>query len=209
MLEQINTRGQVMRLIVGPVPKNSALLPEDAGWQRLREPSPDRFIVVATLLSVPIALPGLLMLPRLITRFDLGMGMLSAFAAGLILVILIHEVIHALCYPNGLLSPDTCLGFWPSHLTFYASCDAPMSRNRFLFVLAAPFVAITLLLLTAMISAPPLWRTWLTALNIVHASACTGDFIGIALLLWHVPRGAHIQNNGWDTYWNSQPVAGM
>ena len=127
----VGNETNVMRLVVGPVPRSRVFNPHEAGWTALREPSPDRFLVYALLLSVPILAPGLLLLPHLIWAMWFAPTALVAFAVSLLLIILIHEVVHGVCYPGGLRSPDVYLGVWPSRLTFYASYDGPLSRNRF------------------------------------------------------------------------------
>jgi len=193
-----------MKLVVGPVPGSRTFDPQEPGWAPLREPTPDRFLAYALLLSVPILAPGLLLLPRLVEATRFAPALLFEFVAALIAIIVIHEVVHALCYPGGLRSPRVCLGMWPSRLMFYASYEGPMPRDRFLLVLATPAVVLTAMLLPPMIWAAPTWRAFATALCLIHLSACTGDFLGIWLLVRQVPRNAQVQNDGWKTYW--QPL---
>jgi hypothetical protein len=177
--------------------------PRESGWTALREPTPDRFLVCAMLLSVPLLAPGLLLLPQLVQATWFAPAVLVAFVGSLLLMILIHEVMHALCYPGGLRSPHVCLGVWPSRMTFYASYDGPMSRDRFLLVLAAPAIVLSMLMLPAMIWALPTWRTVATATFLIHLACCTGDLLGIWMVARQVPRTAQVQNDGWATYWQS------
>src|SRR5690606_17377367 len=59
-------------------------------------------------------------------------------------VIIVHELIHAAVHPRWGLSRASVIGAWPSKLLFYAHYSGPLSRDRFLAVFIAPFVAITL-----------------------------------------------------------------
>jgi hypothetical protein len=69
----------------------------------------------------------------------------SAYLLALILMVPVHEFIHALAYGRGIGSPHLTVGFWPSRGFGYALFDSPMPRNRVLGMLVAPFLTLSLL----------------------------------------------------------------
>jgi hypothetical protein len=126
-------------------------------------------------------------------------GLLLLFLVGLIPV---HELLHALCFPGGLKSPQTLIGVWPARLLFYAHYEGSMPRNRFLLTFVMPFLVLSLLpvVLVGLFQWPSLD---LLFLSLVNGAAASGDIIGIFLVTFQVPRSAIVRNKGWRTYWKA------
>jgi hypothetical protein len=81
-----------------------------------------------------------------------------------------------------------------------------MSRNRFIAILIAPFVVLSVLTLIVCAIAGITHPLPVTG-SIVNALLACGDLLGVLLLLWQVPSHATIQNQTWRTYWHTEPSA--
>ena len=118
-------------------------------------------------------------------------------------LIVVHELLHAVVHPDFGRSRLTIIGAWPSRLLFYAHYSGPLTRDRFVAVLAMPFLVITVLPLAVVATGvlPPgvtMAAAWFSTCNALFAC---GDYFGIGLILAQVPRSAIVQNKSWRTYW--------
>ena len=127
-----------MRFVCGPIPESSGLDAEANGWTPLREPDSRRFAFVAILLSVPFQVAAIWILFSSLesfrTRFKSGPLGVLLFVAPLLLLIPLHEFVHALAYLKGLRSRRLIMGIWPRRGMAYVIYDSPMRRNRLLFM---------------------------------------------------------------------------
>lgn len=135
--------------------------------------------------------------------FDLHAWGLPAFVIALLLVVPVHEFIHAVTYGCGLRSPNLMLGAWPQRGLVYVLCDAPLPRRRVLFMLAAPFALLTILPLGLLVFLPADVRSLVGFFLVAHVGACAGDAITFARLWSQVPAHALIHNQGGTTYWGT------
>jgi hypothetical protein len=131
---------------------------------------------------------------------DTSLFSLLGVLAGIPLLIAIHELLHAVCYPGGLRTSQTTIGVWPARLLFYATYLGPMSRNRYLWVYACPFVVLTLLplVVAAVLRTTPVA---IAAMSILNGFFACGDQTCMTLLAWQVPSAAIVRNRGWETWW--------
>ncbi len=191
-----------MRLVVGPVPEPEDFHPEEGGWTALKEPSP----WMMQLAALPVAAAAFAATWNLWERLVPGGAHFSfrdpGFLVGLLLLIVVHELIHAAFAPGFPAAGDLLVGFWPQKLAFWAMSLRAMPRGRFLLVLLAPFTALSLLppLLGAVLGAPPRLVVTLSLLNALFACV---DLLGAGMILWQVPRGATVRNKGWATWWRA------
>jgi hypothetical protein len=218
-----------MRFHQGPFPENKDFNPESEGWSELPDVNLDTIRLRALRVSmglflfwVPLfllVLPPELLIPQTIQLspnvFQIQVPLFQVpfwFILTILIVILIlfiptHELVHALCCPSWGLAANTIVGFWLPKGFLYVFHDGPMSRNRFLFVLFAPYLVLSLLPL-ALIAILRLngWTpeliislTWTSLLGSLLAG---GDFVSIdSLLSSKVPGTALIRNNGQKSYW--------
>jgi hypothetical protein len=111
---------------------------------------------------------------------------------GLPLLVVVHEFIHASVHPLGGRSNASVIGFWPSRVLFYGHYTGALSRERFLAILLAPFLVLSVLpLLVALTGALPpglagSTLAWCSTLNALFAC---GDLFGAALVAAQIPRG--------------------
>jgi hypothetical protein len=217
-----------MRLHFGSPPQDGDFQPELDGWTKLREPDPILLQIIAApvaVLNVAILVPAWGWLASVLAPPDqrstsaasgeasiIDGSLLSLFGvlAGIPLLIAVHELLHAICYPGGLRTNQTTVGVWPARLLFYATYLGPMSRNRYLWVYACPFVVLTLLPLiaAAVLRAAPVA---LAAVSILNGFFACGDQTCMAMLAWQIPSIAIVRNRGWETWWKlpaSTTVAG-
>ncbi|MGZ8851084.1 MAG: DUF3267 domain-containing protein [Thermoanaerobaculia bacterium] len=192
-----------MKFVTGPIPEDPSFDPEGTGWRKLREPHPARI----NLLAIPIAAVVLGVLFLFIRSYtpiamkDIGSRFLLAF----LIIIPLHEGVHALLTPRFGTTRETLVGCWPSHMLFYAHYDGELPRERFLAVLLAPFVIITVIPLSV-IALLQLNAPWVAAMAFANGLGAAGDLIGVFIVLTQVPRQAIVRNKGWRTYWRREPL---
>ena len=206
-----------MRFHNGAVPEDPAFQPEEQGWKPIREPG----VWGMQLMAIPVAFLLVLISAGLIWpalpdgfftsgfHFDLPLWKL---ALTLIVIIPVHEFIHALCSPGWGCTRRTVIGMWLSRGLFYAHYEGEMSRNRFLFVFAGPYLVLALLPIpaVAILGAlnPGSGAIWpLAFLSLLAGTLSSGDAIGFFLVLMQIPADALVRNKGWRTYWRPPDAA--
>lgn len=205
-----------MRLHFGPVPLSADFDPDGEGWTKLREPTPGWMQVIAT--PIAIAMAALLILawthltPVASSRFRVASGSgqdsffdgaavaLATVVLGLATLIAVHELLHAVTFPGWGLTRETLIGVWPARLLFYAAYLGPLSKPRFLWVFAMPFLILSLVPLVVC-AAFQTASAAVAILSIVNGACACGDLLGIGLIGWQVPRRALVRNQGWQTWW--------
>lgn len=201
-----------MRFVCGPIPASRVLDPQVGGWTPLRESGGARLAVVAVLVGLPFVVAAVILLDNMRNKvrelFAAQPLVGGAYLLALLLLVPVHEWIHALAYGQGIRSPHLIIGFWPSRGLCYAIYDSPMPRRRVLGMVVAPFLTLSALPLLCL---PWLqggaWALVLT-FSLLHAGMCGGDLIVFLRLLCQVPGNALVHNNGWQTYWSAQPDRG-
>lgn len=117
-----------------------------------------------------------------------------------LLLIPVHEVLHAVCFPKGA---TVYVGLAPEKLAAFAVCFSPVSRRRFCVMSLLPVV----------LGVAPLALFWLfpagwgAAAALCWPAAMIGlvspcpDYMSVLRVLRRVPAGAFLQasNSGW--YW--------
>ena len=197
-----------MRIHIGPIPDEFT---PDNSWRPIREPAPVMMQVLATPIGLAVFLAVLYCWHRIGASSPLQLHgsraalLLVALFLSFPLLIIIHEILHALVHPHFGRSALTVLGAWPKPLMFYAHYSGPLTRNRFLAVFAMPFLVITILplIIGATGLLPPtltMAAAWFSSWNAFFAC---GDIFGFALILFQVPSTAIVQNQSYRTYWKS------
>lgn len=193
-----------MRFIRGPLPEDAAFQPEEEGWKAIREPGPVamQFIAIPVIIVVGFLLLQVITLATPIEWRDIAPRILPAF----LLMIPVHELIHALVQPSFGMTPRTYIGVWPSHLLFYAYYDGELSRGRFAAILIAPTVVLTIIPLLLCVTLQ--WNSpALAALAVANGIGAAGDLIGVFIVLTRIPAGVLVRNKGWRSYWRRAEAA--
>lgn len=203
-----------MRFHYGAVPEDPHFSPEAEGWLPIREPGPWLLQIIALPVAVILLLLSgallYLVFPRELPLDQSPSLPISLpiwlFLSILILIIPIHELIHAVCHPGWGFSSNSVIGLWLSKGLFYAHYEGSMSRNRFLLIFAMPYIVLSLLPIPLLAVAGILGWTPDTALTLAYLSliggvlAC-GDVVGFWLVIIQIPGSAIVRNKGWKTYW--------
>ncbi len=203
-----------MRLHIGAIPEDGFFEPETDGWHSLNEPGPWAIQLITIPIAIVVAIflmvcfnaviPHAIYQSKLvILSFQIWQPFLAIF-----LLVPLHEVIHALCYPFGGMTDQTLIGIWPQRVLIYAFFQGPMSRGRYIFTLITPFLLLSFLpvALIALVQAKAMhtdFLTFLIVVSILNGIASSADILGIAMVLWRLPRAAVIRNRGWKSYWKN------
>ena len=192
-----------MRFHLGAVPESPDFVTD--GWKPLREPGPILMQVFA--LPIGLAVSTLMVLAWLyltpVTKYPSASPLWLVL--GLLFLFPVHELLHAIVHPHQGRTADTVLGFWPSRMIFYAHYLGEVSRNRFIAILAAPFLIISVvpLLVCAVLGHSSVAWAYFSCLN---AFCSCADLLGIIFFLFQIPQSAIARNQGWFTYWKSTPA---
>lgn len=211
-----------MRFTIGSPPSDEAFEPENQGWTRVRYPGPYALIAMGLPIGSLTAMLLWLGWKELVPPNDqfsvripvpllwAPVVLLLAFFAGMLLVVLVHELLHCAGHPRMGLSSASYIGAWPTKLLFYAVYLGGIGRDRYLVMAALPFVVISLVPLAVCLVVPVDGAvvSLLMAVSIFNGFSSCGDMI-IAPIIWsQVPRDAEVRDQGWHTYWkiNKNPA---
>ncbi|MAE61459.1 MAG: hypothetical protein CMJ49_08905 [Planctomycetaceae bacterium] len=190
-----------MRFKLGPLPANEAFSPLETGWRRSREPG----AVWLQVIAVPAAVV-------LVAVFGLALGMftwsgsidvnMNLMRWGIVIMIPIHELVHAVTTPGWGMSDKTVVGFWARRLLPYAVYTEALTRRQIMWLILMPFVALSVVPAAVQL-ALGVDSEVLTHLVVINAGLCSGD-IPLAFVFWFgTPRGALVRNKGYDSYWKA------
>ncbi|PKM68591.1 MAG: hypothetical protein CVU95_03025 [Firmicutes bacterium HGW-Firmicutes-2] len=180
------------------------------GWMRIKEP-PN--LPMALLASIPIMVACGLFSFFIITLFDStlvsffeGMdtnrGVSFSFRwyyiAFMVIMIYIHEMLHALWIPNFLRDDNTFFGIklWGGFVFTAQS----LTKKRFIIICFAPFVTLSILL-PLILGGLNLLNGVLIFLIMINAMASSVDILNALLILFQVPRDAMVVTNSFETYY--------
>ncbi len=204
-----------MRYRYGPIPEDDVFHPEDQGWSDLREPGPlllnilaiptSILLIVVTIYAISLAWEGgpLAIVQEVLEQS--GPNPFLVFLIVLIISIPLHELVHLLTHPQFGRSNKSIFGLWLSRGMFYAHYEGAVSRNRFLSILAAPYLVLAwspvIILALISISVPIVYVEILVMLALVNSVLPAWDVLGFFLLVSQVPSSACVKNKGWKSYW--------
>jgi len=127
------------------------------------------------------------------------------FLVVVVISIPIHELVHLLTHPGYGRSDKSILGLWLSRGMFYAHYEGAVSRNRFLSILAAPYLILAwfpVIILAAIDTSVPIeYVEFLVMAALTNSVLPAGDVMGFLLLASQVPSSACVKNKGWKSYW--------
>jgi Putative zincin peptidase len=189
-----------MRFHWGTVPKSPDFEPLEP-WKPLKEPSPWLFqfmaVPVGIAATLGVGILWLILTPlRHVSQTPSPMGLVLSFP----LIMVVHELIHAAAHPSAGRSSQSILGFWPSRMIGYAHYDGELTRNRFVVILLMPLFVISFLplLVAAIARVASGWAAFVSVFNTLLAC---GDILAAGIVLFQLPAGTIVRNQGWWTYW--------
>ena len=195
-----------------PLPNRelSALLLSE-GWQKIKEPSN---LFWAIIYSAPVVIVNSLIAyfvlkpfydplrERILTQtINIQINWVNLIIAIIAFLLLfpVHELLHAVFIPRFIKSDKTYWGF--SIYSFFVGGSEKMTKANFIVISLAPFVIISLIL--------PLVFGYLGLMNglifwvgMFNAVGSCVDILNLILILFQVPSGSFIVNNGFETYYH-------
>lgn len=187
------------------------------GWMRIKEPSN---LFMAFFAAIPIMAASGLLTIFIITFFDSafvdffeGMGTNHGISFSfrwyyilfMLIMIYIHEMLHALWIPNFLRDDNTFFGIkiWGGFVVTYQS----LSKIRFIIICLAPFVTLSVIL-PLILGGLNLLNGGLIVLIMINAMASSVDILNALLIIFQVPRGAMVVTNSFETYYKRMETVG-
>jgi Putative zincin peptidase len=141
---------------------------------------------------------------RLLDTNTLPIGVPTAFEFIVVLLVLtvVHEALHLLGFPGFGFDGHSACGVWPKGGSPFAQYLRPVSRNRFIFFTATPFVVLSLMPLVVKALGYPVSHliAWTSVINSVGAGS---DLLACALLLKDVPKNAEVIESDMGLYWKA------
>jgi Putative zincin peptidase len=196
-----------MRFCIGPIPEEFVSSSE---WRAVIEPEARAFVTKATIF---VGVPSFVvfsvfwfLLGFSIGGIFQGVGFVFTTMLGVVLygvLIVVHEAIHLAFHPHQARTKNSVVGIMFKPFIFYAQYLGEWSRNRFLVVLLAPLVVLSVLpmVVVVLLGAPPMVGAFLALVSSVNALASCADIYGAALCFNQIPANARVRNNGWRSFW--------
>ena len=186
--------------------------PSIKGYKKMKEPS----MLTLVWLSIPVGLLTCIILffsARILTdttlslipqKLNIGLPYsliiwVLIFLLFNVVMIIVHELVHALVFPASLLSDNIVFGVHSNGL-FFAFYREDMTKRRMLFSMVSPFLLFTLLPLFLIII-KKIDRPLLMIGLLYHAFCSAGDLIGMYLIIKNTPKRCLIKNKGYHTYY--------
>lgn len=188
-----------MRFILNKFPDDESFNP-DQEWIPLKE-STNLWIIQLQALPFLILNVILMILLMRVIGIKFEMNTTTMLISFLILTP-IHELIHALFFPENLLSKNVYFGFTFNGFAPFAAYIGEMKRNTFIKVLLAPFIIITLLGFLYLIIFGS--NELIEHIIVFNALGACADCLGVFLILKQVPKYASVRNKKIRTFWKNK-----
>lgn len=184
-----------MKWLLNKHPENEEFEPGE-NWHLLEEDE----LNVQMIKALPVVI-GMYLVTRFIFAqlgFDYEMELIYLVPASIIMIV-IHELIHALCFPEKLKSDWVVFGAYPVRMMFYASYEGIMTVKQMKICLVMPLLVITLVG-TIMLYVVP-YDELICNIIFLNAIGSAFDIMSLKKLIKELPKGSKIRNKGMQTYW--------
>ena len=192
-----------MRFVVGPIPESGTLDAEKEAWTPLRQVNTRKYTAIAFVMAAPILVGAFWYLFNVRSVLRSSPAIIALLGLFLLLMLPLHELIHAMTFQGWLRDSRVMLGIW---LPFgmWVCYDGPQPRNRLLLMSCMPLFTLSLLPLLILFCVPTsAWSHLFRFLAILHTATCAGDLQTFIRVMRQVPANAVIRNKGWQTYWRA------
>lgn len=116
------------------------------------------------------------------------------------ILIPLHEVSHALIYPNFGFSDKTIFGFWPEKFVFYSYYDLPLKRDRIIIAMLAPLIILTVIPVL-LISTLEINNGYLAVIAVLNSIGGAGDIFYSILIISQVPKNSIVKTDTARVLW--------
>lgn len=194
-----------MRFVVGSIPENDWFDPQLGGWTSVKDHEESGHLRnVALLLTFGVVVLAIAAVRQANAS---SVWLLIAALVSPVLLLPLHELLHAIAYRVPLSSDLLIAGLCPDRRLCYVIYDGPLARNRVVQMLLAPFICFSVF---PMLALPWLSNSngWLLiTVSLLHASMSLGDLLFCYSVVTQAPKGAIMRNHGWTTYWSHDVTA--
>ena len=118
--------------------------------------------------------------------------------AGLIVLLLAHELLHLILVPHFASSEKTCVGL--TLMGGYVYSEEEIPKWRYLLITIMPFVVISLIM-PLILGILSLLSPLVLILIIINSMASSVDVLTFITIVTQVPNGSYLTSNGLRTYW--------
>jgi hypothetical protein len=195
-----------MRFHLGSIPDSPDFVPDDS-WKQFIEDE-KLSIWQWQLKALPLAILNLIIVTilwivftdfeKFILDITFPLPILKSLFT-LMCVLIVHEFLHAICFPEALRSSQVIIGFWPAQMLVYTKYIGAVKRNRFLIFLSIPFFVISILpIIFASISKTT--NLWMTYISILNAFLASGDVLTI-FEIFKLSSGTELRTHGTKLFW--------
>jgi len=184
------------------------------GYEKLEEPN----IKTLSLLSFPVGIIAatiLFFLAQALTSVHLDLDIFSGvytfkiiliaifgFVFFNVIIIIVHELLHALIFPEKLSSDNVIFGVYMASM-FFAFYKLDMKRERMVFCMLFPTILLSILPMV-IICILNINLPIINFLFLYHTTLAAGDMIGVYLILKGTPKNSYLKNKGYHTYYRSK-----
>lgn len=191
-----------MKFIWNRLPDDQNFDPENlhTDWTPLKE-STNMWIV--QLQAIPFMILNIIIVNVVMDFLGISFNSeLKYILISFIILIPIHEIVHALFFPEKLSSENVYLGFLLKGLVFFAAYNGEIKRKQFIKVLISPFIIISAIgfIILSFIGDNNLIKH----IVFFNALSSCGDCLFVCKVLRQVPKNSAIRNKGIRTYWRQE-----
>jgi len=187
----------------------------ESGWSKLKEP---KNLFTAVLLSVPfmilnVAIVAFIVPPirALFTditghfssggiSFNINLVLIIAGLLAVFILLVVHEMLHAVLIPNFIKSKKTFWGITP--FGGFVSTTEEISKMRFILISTFPFIILSIVL-PLFLYLIGIYNGFITFLVLLNAAASSVDILNVLLVIFQVPGKSNIISNGFETFHKS------
>lgn len=179
-------------------------------WVQLKEP---RSTTTAILISIPLMILCTLIALGIINIFydislkDYGISLNPIniriefnlfYIAGIVLLLMIHELLHLVFIPNFVKSNRTYIGI--SLFGGYVYTEEILTKKRYIIITISPFIFISVIL-PVILGISGLLNPIVVLIILLNSIGSGVDILSLILVLIQVPSGANLVSNGTNNYW--------
>lgn len=190
-------RDDKMKFIKSAYPSSENFNPTTDVWTKSKEPTQKVFFILAFIILV-FTILIMHKLRDFLSPSNSYTNILYDMIFFLVLIP-IHELLHALVFPEPLTSRNVIFGTLLEKGCFYAYYDGEMTKCRFLISIITPFTILTLIPLILVIFG--VFNSYLFEFSYINSLFCCGDIISFFIIIFTLPQKSIVRNKGWYTYY--------